>query len=273
MSYPVHPAADVWPMLPDNERDALAQSIRTVGLLEPLVLWEDDNGVKWLLDGRNRLAACELAGVTPRYVDIDIDDPVAYVLSRNENRRHLTPSQRAMLQVRLGDPCKYLQAAGAEAGVSHPMIVHARKVAEHAPDLVVAVIAGTIPVKRAADEAERRRIESERTTAAVIDDERWLRYLRVAHPDLAERYDQGASRAELQDEMEGREQNATIVPKIVVDRVVTATAELRREVETLALYAETIPLGTHGVRLPMPAEFIHLARLVNQARRRKEPEP
>lgn len=34
----VHPAAAVWPMLPDDELDALAASIADVGLLEPIVL-------------------------------------------------------------------------------------------------------------------------------------------------------------------------------------------------------------------------------------------
>ena len=57
-----HPAADVWPMLPPDELQALADSIVEVGLLEPVVHWADpDTGELFLLDGRNRAAAYEIA--------------------------------------------------------------------------------------------------------------------------------------------------------------------------------------------------------------------
>ena len=50
-----------------------------------------------LVDGRNRRAACRLAGVEPRSTTLpDGADPVAYVLSANVARRHLSPGQRAM---------------------------------------------------------------------------------------------------------------------------------------------------------------------------------
>jgi hypothetical protein len=48
------------------------------------------------IDGRNRLKACELAGVKPRFIDAGkVDSPTAYVISANLQRRHLNRAQRA----------------------------------------------------------------------------------------------------------------------------------------------------------------------------------
>jgi len=43
-----------------------------------------------IIDGRNRFRACTLAGVTPTFVEKTLDDRVAYTLSCNLHRRHLT---------------------------------------------------------------------------------------------------------------------------------------------------------------------------------------
>jgi ParB-like chromosome segregation protein Spo0J len=49
----VHPVANLFPMLPDDELQELADDIRANGLQHPIVL--DKDGV--LIDGRNRWAA------------------------------------------------------------------------------------------------------------------------------------------------------------------------------------------------------------------------
>ncbi len=49
-----------------------------------------------MLDGRNRLRACELASVEPEFTEFGGTDPVAFVVSCNVQRRHLNSSQRAM---------------------------------------------------------------------------------------------------------------------------------------------------------------------------------
>src|SRR5688572_13286990 len=74
-AFPVHPLAESFPMLEGDELDALVDDIRTNGLLNPIV--RDTNGR--LIDGRNRLKACALAGVEPRFTTSDVD-PVAYIL-------------------------------------------------------------------------------------------------------------------------------------------------------------------------------------------------
>jgi len=94
---PIHPAADLFPMLPASELQALADDIRVNGQREPVVLWDGQ-----VLDGRNRLAACDLAGVEPLTRTLDVcPDPLAYVLSTNLIRRHLTESQRAMVAAKV----------------------------------------------------------------------------------------------------------------------------------------------------------------------------
>lgn len=94
----VHPAATLFPLMDDDALKALADDIAKHGLRDPI---ETINGD--LLDGRNRLRACELAGVTPSYVEVALngESPIEYVVSRNLHRRHLTTAQRAALAVEL----------------------------------------------------------------------------------------------------------------------------------------------------------------------------
>lgn len=95
-SYDRHPAAELFPMMNDDELEKLAADIRANGLREPVVLFEGQ-----ILDGRNRLRACELAETEPRFEQWDEDgSPVAFVLSRNLHRRHLDESQRAVVASR-----------------------------------------------------------------------------------------------------------------------------------------------------------------------------
>ena len=73
MTPSVHPAADKLPMMSDAELAELAADIKANGLLEPIVVWEDNTEAAkggegpfptYLLDGRNRLAALKLLGIT-----------------------------------------------------------------------------------------------------------------------------------------------------------------------------------------------------------------
>jgi DNA modification methylase len=90
----VHPAAELFPLLDGAELQALADDIKAHGLRQPITLHEGA-----ILDGRNRQRACEIAGVTPTYVEWDGSggSPTAWVLSLNLHRRHLNESQRAMV--------------------------------------------------------------------------------------------------------------------------------------------------------------------------------
>lgn len=89
-----HPAAELFPMLDSSALNELAEDIRKNGLLEPVIIYHGQ-----VLDGRNRLAACDLAGVSPQFIEMDgnLESPVLYVISRNLHRRHLSVSQRACI--------------------------------------------------------------------------------------------------------------------------------------------------------------------------------
>jgi hypothetical protein len=89
----VHPIAEMFPMMTDDELNELAQDIKENGLLNPIV--KDKDGV--LIDGRNRLEACKRAKVEPSYEVLNGQDAVTFILSQNNKRRHLNPGQRAMI--------------------------------------------------------------------------------------------------------------------------------------------------------------------------------
>src|SRR6516162_157757 len=89
----IHPAALIFPMMSDNELAELAADIKANGLIHAIVV--DKNGV--LIDGRNRLRACELASVEPVFVTFEGDDPRQFILSSNITRRHMTKGQQVMV--------------------------------------------------------------------------------------------------------------------------------------------------------------------------------
>lgn len=88
-----HPACLLFPRLGEAELRELTDDIRQNGLLNPIITL---NGQ--ILDGRNRLEACGIAGVQPRFVEWDgAGSPVEWAISQNLVRRHLTSSQRAVV--------------------------------------------------------------------------------------------------------------------------------------------------------------------------------
>jgi hypothetical protein len=87
----VHPTLDTIPRMPQEQLQALAESIRLHGLRQKIVRHQ---GV--IIDGREREEACRLADVEPEYEDIEVDDPDAYILDTNLRRDH-SQSQRAVV--------------------------------------------------------------------------------------------------------------------------------------------------------------------------------
>ena len=114
----VHAYAERWPTRPADEIEEMAESIRVNGQRFPILLTTE--GV--LVDGRNRLRACELAGVEPwfevRSELTDEDAITAFIWDANGDRRNLSKGQRAMLAaLRPGTAEIYsVTSAGVSAG-------------------------------------------------------------------------------------------------------------------------------------------------------------
>lgn len=165
-----HDAANIFP-LDDENIAALADDIRQHGQQVAIELMDG-----MVLDGRRRWLACKLAGVKPVTREVVIADPVAYVLSLNLHRRHLSPSQLAMvggratsLREKLAEEAAARQKSGKKnlgenfpqgrtadtigklVGVSGKSVDHATRVLKHGePELIKAVDEGRMAVSTAA---------------------------------------------------------------------------------------------------------------------------
>jgi hypothetical protein len=125
--YTFHPAAALFPLMKREEFDGLVADIMANGLQLPITRFQgpgaDHRGS--ILEGRHRLVACFAAGVTPNIVDRDdIDDPVAFVISANKHRRHLTTKQKRELVAKLLqlNPAQSDRQVAEATGVSHPTV-------------------------------------------------------------------------------------------------------------------------------------------------------
>ncbi|MGB8572185.1 MAG: ParB N-terminal domain-containing protein [Pseudolabrys sp.] len=135
---PIHPAAELLPLMSADELRELADDIEKNGLQEKVDITEQD-GVLMLLDGRNRLDALQLLGreiivsqhdysamrlggrrmsnrkqaaalaaAKNRHIPSSEfcewafpENPFAFVLSKNIHRRHLTPEQKRPATIEL----------------------------------------------------------------------------------------------------------------------------------------------------------------------------
>ena len=183
-----HPICLLMPSADQDELQSLTDDIRAHGLFDPIVLFE-----KRILDGRNRAAACESAGLAPRYVEFEgtREEALMFVVSHNLKRRHLNKQAIAdtlveaedfNLHYELGEPAagsdikmsaqrpktaSSRELAKASGGVvSREMINATRKVKEKAePELREAVKRGRIGVQDAAKVADLP-VDQQRAIAA-----------------------------------------------------------------------------------------------------------
>lgn len=160
-----HPAAAIVPMLEGTSYDSLKEDIQVNGQQVPIVLWDG-----LVIDGRNRLRACCELGVAPKMTQLSKlpgGSPTMYVLSANLHRRHLSPSQLAMVAARARDEfdreAKLRQAglvprsgdardvAGRAVGVSGKSVDYATKVLKDGVrEIVAACDSGKLSVSKAA---------------------------------------------------------------------------------------------------------------------------
>lgn len=208
-----HEAANIFPLIEDDDFDGLVEDIRAKGQLVPIKLYKGE-----VIDGRNRYRACLLAGKKPETEDataeVDrVGGPAAYVLSMDK-RRHMEKSQRAMCAARLLDyekalakermlkggekgrslqaehgrhgdgnkapgPTKAVRArdmAGQKFSVTGETVDRAAKViAKGAPEVVKAVDSGVLAVRTAARIADLPKEEQPAAVAAAIEKPRRMK--------------------------------------------------------------------------------------------------
>jgi ParB-like chromosome segregation protein Spo0J len=164
-----HPIANLFPLMEGEQFDALLHDIRANGLRQSIVEFEG-----LILDGRNRIRACDQVGVAPSFVTFQGSDPVSFVLSANLHRRHLNESQRAMIASRLatmdrGHPVNasieaFTQPDAAKMlNVSRSTVQRAAIVRESAaPELTARVERGDVHVSLAAKLAANLSKEQQR---------------------------------------------------------------------------------------------------------------
>ncbi len=88
----IHSLSSIFPKLDDVAFQALKQDIYANGLRNPIIIKN-----KEVLDGQNRLRACEELGIDPVFQEYEGEDLVEFVLAQNLHRRHLTAGQAATI--------------------------------------------------------------------------------------------------------------------------------------------------------------------------------
>jgi ParB-like chromosome segregation protein Spo0J len=158
--YEIHPLAELFPPMPDDQYQALKADIAENGQHEDIMFWRDQ-----VIDGRHRLRACLELSIQPDTAELDDScDPYIYVITHNLHRRHLTESQRSMVAGKLAtlkrgrpseengsiDPFTIEDAANL-LSVGTASVKRAKQVIEHGSKAIVdAVESGEIPVSFAA---------------------------------------------------------------------------------------------------------------------------
>lgn len=185
-----HPASNIFPMMSSEEFDSLVADIEVNGQLEPIYTSEGK-----IIDGRNRWMACEKLGVKPKTREWKGSGSlVAFVVSLNLKRRHLTSSQKAAVSVEalplLEAEAKERMAAGGESAgrgrpkqgtekIPYPNADHSGEAREHAaqifgtnpryvsdakslkessPDLFAKVLTGDLTIPDAVRETRRNAV-------------------------------------------------------------------------------------------------------------------
>lgn len=173
-----HPAANIFPMMDGAEYEALRDDIAANGLMESV--WLDAAGR--ILDGRNRHRACIDLGIEPRFQTYAGNSPIAFVVSLNLKRRHLTSSQAAAISLdvlpmleeearaRMSiasankgveiiphlEQGKAREHAAAMFGTNARYVQDAKALKEEAPDLFEQVRGGALTIPQAKRELNRR---------------------------------------------------------------------------------------------------------------------
>lgn len=178
MMYDLHPLCTFFPRLEGAEFAALCDDIRINGQREPIVLHDG-----MVLDGGNRYRACIEAGIEPRCVEFAGGDAVAFVLSANLHRRHLSAGQHAAIVASVTNwataqpayrpkagnvaPLQTVADRAALSGVSERTQKTADKIAKANPELAKSVGQGKTTLAKAAAQIGEKPRKPAKTAAQI----------------------------------------------------------------------------------------------------------
>jgi ParB-like chromosome segregation protein Spo0J len=179
-----HQIADVWPMMDEDKLRELADDIRKNGQLVPVWLYEGK-----ILDGRNRWAACKIAGIEPKTKEYTGGEPTAFAVAMNDRRRHMNKGALAAVAAELEpffaadakkrqaeqakrnqpqsapqkvaklppiEKSKSRQEAAKSVGVGERYVQDAKKVKQEAPEVFERLKAGKITLQDAKREVAKK---------------------------------------------------------------------------------------------------------------------
>ena len=175
----IHHVANLFPFMSAEEFAALKSDIERNGQREPIWTYRDK-----IIDGRNRYRACAELGIKPLTREWSGEDNngalVAFVISLNLHRRHLSSSQKAIVALEVEKQLAIQAKANMSAGggyrrnksngtglqiISNPIdsaaqaaeivgsnrayVVDAKRVALTAPELIEHIVTGVLTIPEA----------------------------------------------------------------------------------------------------------------------------
>lgn len=156
--------------MPASDIKELAEDIKLRGLQNSITLFEDK-----ILDGQHRYEACSIAGVKPRFETYKGNDPLGFVIAANLKRRHLTPSQKAMVAASIEnmphgrsekkDANLHLTRTNAadSLDISPRSVATASKILDESPRLAQQVRDGKLTVHAAAEKLAEKKTAAKPT--------------------------------------------------------------------------------------------------------------
>lgn len=271
-----HPLSAAWPAMQADEFQSLKDSISHVGVQNPITLFEGQ-----VIDGWHRYTAANEVGMNcPSKLLGDVD-PVDFVISQNEARRHVTASQRALAvsasyawkpahrpSIKSAPGAEYPELIAAKAiatksakelayiaGVGTRTMEQAKVVeAKATPEVKAAVRAGTMSIKAAAETtAPAKRAKAARV---VVED--------PATPpeDIYTPLDAAQDQIEELQAMLAVANLGTIAEEDK-DQAKNLIAELRAEVKTLQAVNRALTISRDGFQ----NQVAEMQRQINRQRR------
>jgi len=129
----------------EEEIEELASSIKSVGLIQPLVVQK--KGDKYvLIAGERRLRACKMAGIEKvKCVVKEYENPLEIALIENIQRKDLNPYEKALAFKRLMDEFGYTQEELARRlGISRSKVANTLRILNLGEQIIDLIIKGKI---------------------------------------------------------------------------------------------------------------------------------